>query len=276
MDPTEDAPPQRGDAFHANPTIRGVPLKNVAPPVDIEDTPPVEAIRSSVFSRFSHTHPMLVPVVLRISPSHDSGPSGFVYLNVHELHDQATIMAYFANAGRVTTVLPCQNFDEVLVLNSLRTRQVSFLSDLPASIVTMGQRILAENAASEEAGPDLSWLPRSPSMTSTSLATLLSHPACSVPRSANISTRAVTGHAPCSSRPDPDGFKAPPPHFFVSVGGQLASKLFPPSPRASPEVTSFPPKPDLPRGVISSPNILWQLLDLLAARPWHHRSQVPR
>ena len=162
------------------------------------------------------------------------------------------------------------------MLNSIRTRQVSFLLDLPTSIVAMGWRILAENAAFEEAGPDLSWLPRSPSMTSTSLATLLSHPACSVPRSANISTRAVTGRAPCSSRPDPDGFKAPPAHFFVPVGGQLASKLFPPSPRASPEVTSFPPKPDLPRGVISSPNILWQLLDLLAARPWHHRSQVPR
>ena len=175
----------------------------MAPPVDIEDPHPVETIHSSVSPRSSHTPPTLVPVVLRISPSHDGGPSGFIYLDVYELNDQAAITAYFANAGRVTTVLPCQNFDEFLVSNSLSTRQVSFLSDLPASIVAMGRHILAENAASEEAGPDLSWLPRSPSMSS---ATLLSHPARSVPRYANITTRVGTGRAPRSSRPDPDGF----------------------------------------------------------------------
>ena len=43
-------------------------------------------------------------------------------------------MAYFANAGRVTMVLPCQNFDECLVSNSLHTHQVSFLLDLPAPL----------------------------------------------------------------------------------------------------------------------------------------------
>ena len=177
----------------------------MAPPVDIEDPHPVETIHSSVSPRSSHTPPTLVPVVLRISPSHDGGPSGFIYLDVYELNDQAAITAYFANAGRVTTVLPCQNFDEFLVSNSLSTRQVSFLSDLPASIVAMGRHILAENAASEEAGPDLSWLPRSPSMSS---ATLLSHPARSVPRSANITTRVGTGRSSRSSRPDPDGTKA--------------------------------------------------------------------
>ncbi len=126
---------------------------------------------------------MLVPVVLHISPSHDGVPSGFVYLDVYELEGQAAIMAYFANAGRVTTVLPWQNFDEFLMSNSLRTRQVSFLLDLSTSIIAMGWRILAENAALEEAGPDLSLLPHSPSM---SLATLLSHPARSVSCSANI------------------------------------------------------------------------------------------
>ena len=87
----------------------------------------------------------------------------------------------------------------------------------------MGRRILAENAALEEAGPDLSWLPRSPSM---SLATLLSHPARSVPCSANITTRVGTGCAPCSSRPDPDGFDAPSAPFFVSSGGQTSFQDF--------------------------------------------------
>jgi hypothetical protein len=39
---------------------------------------------------------------------------------------------------------------------------------------------------------------------------------------------------------------------------QLASKSFPPSPRALPQVTYFPPGPDLPREVISSPNFIWR------------------
>ena len=173
------------------------------------------------------THPpTLVPVVLRISPSPDGGLSGFVYLDVYKLNVQAAIMAYFANTGRVTTVQPCPNFDEsFLVLNSLRTCQVSFLSDPPASFVTIRRRILAENAALEEAGPDLSWLPRSPSM---SLATMLSHPPRSVPCSANIMTRVGSGHAPCSSRPDTNEFEAPPAPFFVPAGGQTSFPVFSP------------------------------------------------
>ncbi len=87
-------------------------------------------------------------------------------------------MAYIAYTSRVTTVLSCQNFDEFLMSNSLLTLQISFLLDLPASIVAMGWHILAENAASEEADPDLAWLPCSPLMSS---AMLLSHPAHSVP-----------------------------------------------------------------------------------------------
>jgi hypothetical protein len=93
MDPIEDAPPRWRNAFHARPTIGGVPLENLAPPVDIEDPHPVETIRLSVSPRSSHTPSTLVPVVLRISPSHDGGPSGFVYLDVYELNDQAAITA---------------------------------------------------------------------------------------------------------------------------------------------------------------------------------------
>ena len=57
MDPIQDAPLQWGIAFHTHPTIGGVPLENVAPPVDIKDTPPVKTIRSSVSSRSSDTPP---------------------------------------------------------------------------------------------------------------------------------------------------------------------------------------------------------------------------
>ena len=149
---------------------------------------------------------MLVPVILCISPYHDGGPSGFVYLDVYKLEGQAAIMAYFANACRVTAVLPCQNFNEFLVSNSLRTRQVSFLLDLPTSNIAMGWRILAENAAFEEAGPDLSWLPHSPWM---SLATLLSHPARSVSRSANIMMRVGTTMPLTVPVPIPMGLKHP-------------------------------------------------------------------
>ena len=149
---------------------------------------------------------MLVPVILCISPYHDGGPSGFVYLDVYKLEGQAAIMAYFANACRVTAVLPCQNFNEFLVSNSLRTRQVSFLLDLPTSNIAMGWRILAENAAFEEAGPDLSWLPHSPSM---SLATLLSHPARSVSRSTNIMMRVGTTMPLTVPVPIPMGLKHP-------------------------------------------------------------------
>jgi hypothetical protein len=119
----------------------------LSPPVGTKDPTPVKTIRVSVSSRSSHTPPTLVFVVLHISPSHDGGPSGFIYLNIYELNGQVAVMAYFADAGRVTTVLPCQNFDEFLVSNSLRTGQVFFLLNLPASFVAMGWRILAKNAA---------------------------------------------------------------------------------------------------------------------------------
>ena len=115
MDPIKDAPPRWGNAFHAHPTIGGVPLENLAPLIDIEDPLPVETIRLSVSPRSSHTPPTLVPVILHISSSHDGGPSILASLNVYELNDQAAITAYFPYAGRVTTVLPCQNFDEFLV-----------------------------------------------------------------------------------------------------------------------------------------------------------------
>ena len=225
MDPVEDAPQWHGNAFCAHPTIGGVPLENLAPPVDIKDPSPNEIIRVSFSSRSSHTPPTLVPVVLHISPSHDGGPSGCVYLDVYKLNDQAAIMAYFANTGRVMTVLLCQNFNEFFVSNSLGTRQVSFLPNLPASIITMGQRILAVDAASEEAGRDRSWLPCSPLMSS---ATLLSHPARTAPCSANITTRVGTGRAPCSFRMDLDGFEAPPAPFFVPVGGPTCFQVFSP------------------------------------------------
>ncbi len=105
-------------------------------------------------------------VILCISPSQEVRSFGFIYLSIDKLKYQAAIIAYLDNVGREAAILPCHNFDEFLASNSLQTCQVSFINNLPAYIVFMGQYILKENAYSEEMGPDLSWLTRSPSMTS--------------------------------------------------------------------------------------------------------------
>jgi hypothetical protein len=62
-----------------------------------------------------------------------------------------------------------------------------------------------------------------------SLATLLSHPAHSVPCFDNIMTQVGTGHAPRSSRPDPNEFEAPhAPSFVVPVGSMTSFQVFSP------------------------------------------------
>ena len=99
------------------------------------------------------TIPTPLVVILRVLPSQEGGPFGFIYLSVDKLNDQAAIIAYFENAHRAVTVLHCQDFDEFLFLDSLRTSQVSFIIDLPDYIVTMlGRRILEEGAHSDEVG----------------------------------------------------------------------------------------------------------------------------
>jgi hypothetical protein len=167
--------------------------------------------------------------VSRHLTTQEGGPFGFIYLSVNELKDQAAIIAYFDNASRAVTVLPCIDFDEFLVSKFLRTRQVSFIIDLPDYIVTMGQRILEEVAHSdEEVGPDLSWLPRSPSISSLSL--LSRGPARPASRPNYVTSRAanIRAHRNTSSRPDPDGFHAPNAPILFSMGGTTSVGNFSP------------------------------------------------
>jgi len=70
------------------------------------------------------------------------------------------VAAYFDAAGREVKVIPCPDFDTFLAAHSLRTRNVSFLIDLPAYILESGRRILADNDySSSNVPPDLSWGP---------------------------------------------------------------------------------------------------------------------
>ena len=175
------------------------------------------------------TIPTPLAVILCVLPPQEGGPFGFNYLSVDELKDQAAINAYFDNAGRAVTVLPCQDFDEFLILNSLRAPQVSFTIDLPDYIVTMGRRILEEGAHSdEEVGPDLSWLPRSPSISSPSL--LSRGPARPASRPNYVTARAanIRAHSNMSSHPDPDGFHAPNAPILFSMGGSTSVGNFSP------------------------------------------------
>ena len=56
-----------------------------------------------------------------MSNTYVDGPTGFIYLVINELEDQAAIIACFGNTGRGVTILPCHDFDEFLALNSLCT-----------------------------------------------------------------------------------------------------------------------------------------------------------
>jgi hypothetical protein len=54
------------------------------------------------------------------------------------------------------SILPCQDFDEFLASNHLWVRQVSFATDLPNYIISMGRHIIEQNESSTEVAPDLS------------------------------------------------------------------------------------------------------------------------
>ena len=94
------------------------------------------------------------PIILRISPAEFGGRSGYIHLALEELADEYAICAYFDSVGREVTSIPCPDFEGFLLANSLRTRNVSFLSDLPEYILRMGRQILAENASSENKSSD--------------------------------------------------------------------------------------------------------------------------
>ena len=117
--------------------------------------------------RSSHTSPP--PVIIRVSPAHDGEPFRYIYLTPGERNHQETIRAYFDSAGREVTTLPCPDFEDFFLANSLRTRNVSFLCNLPEYILCLGRRILEDTTYSSDGCPDLLWLPCSPSATLPSL-----------------------------------------------------------------------------------------------------------
>ena len=126
------------------------------------------------------------PVILRVSPAHDGEQFGYIYLTPGEREHHETIQAYFDRAGREVTTLPCPDFEEFLLANSLRTRNVSFLCNLPGYILRLGCWILEDTTYSSDGRPDLLWLPCSPS---TTLPSLLSRGhTCSASCPANVTT----------------------------------------------------------------------------------------
>ena len=177
------------------------------------------------------------PIILRISPAEFGGRSGYIHLALEELADEYAICAYFDSVGREVTSIPCPDFEGFLLANSLRTRNVSFLSDLPEYILQLGRQILAANASSknessDDGRPDLSWLPRAPSPPpSGSSSTPASRGA---PGSAPLPQKVTPSRPPnvtmrtrfqSSARPDPDGIDPPP---FFSMGGTSRSSVLSP------------------------------------------------
>ena len=231
-----------GDVLPPSPMEEGAPLWNGVHPVEFKQPPSINNNRlrfPSGPSRADHSASILssngsgrtistpLAVILLVLPFQEGGPFGFIYLSINELKDQAAIIAYFDSSGRSVTVLPCQEFDEFLILNSLRTRQVSFINNLPDYIVTMGQHILEKGGHSdEEVGPDLLWLPRSPSISSLSL--LSGGPACLASWPNYVTAWGANIHAPCntSSHPDPNGSEAPNAPILFSMGGSTSGGNF--------------------------------------------------
>ena len=127
-------------------------------------------------------------MILRVSPAHDGEQFQYIHLTPGEREHQETIRAYFDSEGREVITLPCPDFEEFLLANSLRSHNVSFLCDLPEYILLLGHRILKDTAYTSDGRPDLSWLPHSPSATSPSL--LSRGHTCSASCPANVTTRA--------------------------------------------------------------------------------------
>jgi hypothetical protein len=81
---------------------------------------------------------------------------------VHERIHQDPITAYFVSASRKVSAFACPDFDEMLWVYHLRTRNVSFVADLPQYIIPMGRRIMVDTTYSNDATPNQLWLPDSP------------------------------------------------------------------------------------------------------------------
>jgi hypothetical protein len=125
---------------------------------------PSAALRTS--SRNSSQQlPPSSDIVHRISPAAGSAIFlGYILIAENERHQENAISAYFENAGREVTVLPCPNFANFLSDHSLQERNVSLIIDLPRNIIPAGICILQANEYS--ASPNQEWLPAPPDLSS--------------------------------------------------------------------------------------------------------------
>ncbi len=169
-------------AYQARDTVHSSHASRQSSPSPAAASRARKADNSSQVSR--HSSPS--PVILRISPAQGGVQYGYIHLSSGELCFQEAIQAYFDSAGRDVTTLPCPDFEGFLLMNSLRTCNISFLTDLPDYILCLGRQILEDNSYSSDGRPDLSWLPRLPSATSPFLLSLGS--TRSANRSANVTT----------------------------------------------------------------------------------------
>jgi hypothetical protein len=147
----------------------------------------------------SHQLPPSSDIVLRISPTAGSTIFGYILIAENECHQEKAIFAYFENAGREVTILPCPNFAKFLVDHSLQERNVSLIIDLLRYIIPAGIFILQANKYS--ASPNKEWLPAPPNFSSfNALSQHFSH-------RSSLSLRALLlrGNAHSNQYPDPDG-----------------------------------------------------------------------
>jgi hypothetical protein len=125
-----------------------------------------------------------------------------IWLHPHaenECHQENAISAYFENAGREVTVLPCPNFANFLLDHSLQERNVSLIIDLPRYIIPAGICILQANKYS--ASPNQEWLPAPPDLSSFNALSQHSSHRSSLSLRALLSRRDAHGN----QRLDPDG-----------------------------------------------------------------------
>jgi hypothetical protein len=200
----DDSPASSGvkDGYHDHLSVPGFitmdPHQDRANVIATPGRAPSPASRTS--SRNSSQQlPPSSDIVLRISPAAGAAIFGYILILENERHQEKAISAYFENAGREVTILPCPNFAKFLVDHSLQERNVSLIIDLPRYIIPAGIFILQANKYS--ALHNQEWLPAPPDLSSfNALSQHSSH-------RSSLSSRGLLlrRNAHGNQRPDPDG-----------------------------------------------------------------------
>jgi hypothetical protein len=122
------------DGYHDHLSVLGFitmdPHRDRAEVIATPGRAPSLALRTS-----SHDSSQQLPpssdIVLRISPAAGSAIFSYILIPEKERHQEKAISAYFKNAGREVTILPCPNFAKFLVAHSLQEHNVYLIIDLP-------------------------------------------------------------------------------------------------------------------------------------------------